>query len=81
MRPAEAATEVVQDILERELQVLSKDPDYQQAVQRIEELQRPVLKALSDSVRETLKVFLPTVQDVQVHASRDARYRALSRSC
>ena len=80
VRPASAATNVVESIVSRELQLLADDPEYQQAVKRIEELQAPVLKEISDAIRDTLKVFLPKVKRVYVDVPRDARYRALSRS-
>ncbi len=81
VRQAETANRVVEDILEREVRILNRDPDYQAAIRRIEELQQPVLTAISASVRDTLKVFLPNVKDVQVHPAQEARFRAFSRSC
>lgn len=81
VRPASAATDVVERIVSRELAALVENQEYQLAVSRIEELQRPVLEKISASIRDTLQVFLPDVRDVQVHVPREARYRALSRSC
>jgi len=80
VRPASAATSVVENIVSRELQILLENPDYQKAVQRIEELQAPVLLDISTSIRDTLRVFLPKVKAVSVDVPRDARYRALTRS-
>src|SRR5581483_10800491 len=81
VRPASAATDVVERIVSRELETLASDHEYQKAVARIEELQHPVLQNISKTIRDTLQVFLPDVTDVQVHVPREARYRALSRSC
>lgn len=81
VRPAAAATSVVENMVASQLQMLAVDDEYQEAVRRIEELQQPLLKTISEGIRETLKEFLPNVKDVQVHVPRDARYRALSRSC
>ena len=81
VRPAAASTDVVQAIVGRELQSLLDNPEYQLAVRRIEELQTPVLEEISKTIRDTLKVFLPKVKNVQVHMPREARYRALTRSC
>jgi putative ATP-dependent endonuclease of OLD family len=81
VRQAETANRVVEDILERELRTLNQHPDYLAAVQRIEALQQPVLASIAASVRDTLKVFLPKVKDVQVNTTQEARFRAFSRSC
>lgn len=81
VRPASRAMSVVESIVSRELQALMYNDEYQQAVNRIEELQAPVLHEISKTIRDTLKVFLPQVQDVQVHVPRDARFRALTGSC
>jgi putative ATP-dependent endonuclease of OLD family len=81
VRPASKAMSVVESIVSRELQALMYNEEYQKAVNRIEELQAPVLHEISTSIRDTLKVFLPQVRDVQVHVPRDARFRALTGSC
>lgn len=81
VRPASAATDVVERIVSRELATLVDNAEYQDAVAKIESLQRPVLDKISESIRDTLQVFLPDVTSVQVHVPREARYRALSRSC
>lgn len=81
VRPAQAATSVVSDLLEREFRVLGRDPAYQAAIQAIERLEAPVLSAISQSVCDTLRVFLPNVRAVQVYGPSDARFRAWSRSC
>lgn len=81
VRPAAAATTVVEDIVASELQSLRKDPEYQKAIDRIAELQAPILRKISDGIRDTLRVFLPGVTDVAVSVPREAQYRALSRSC
>jgi putative ATP-dependent endonuclease of OLD family len=81
VRPAAKAMGVVQSIVSREFQGLLRNTEYQAAVNRIEELQAPVLHEISRSIRDTLRVFLPEVRDVQVHVSRDAGFRALTGAC
>ncbi len=81
VRPASAATNVVEEIVARELQTLAQDEEYRAAVQRIEELQEPILHTISENIRDTLQAFLPNVKGVRVAVPQDARYRALSRSC
>jgi hypothetical protein len=81
VRTALAAERVVSDLVERELTLIEKTPEYQSALREIAQLQAPVLERISESVRESLQEFLPNVRDVKVDISTDARYRALRRSC
>jgi putative ATP-dependent endonuclease of the OLD family len=80
IRPASAATEVVENLVSRELGRLAENAEYQEALRKIEELQQPILEAISSSVRDTLKIFLPSVQGVEIRVPREALSRALTRS-
>jgi hypothetical protein len=81
IRTAEAATEIVTGMVERELAAVENDPTYKQALAEVAKLQQPVLDRISRGIRETLKEFLPKVDQVTVSIPIDARYRALRRSC
>ncbi len=81
LRPASIATKVVEATVTRELQALSADPEYQKALERIQELQAPILRRISESVRDTLKVFLPKVKAVDITISDGARELAWTRAC
>ena len=78
IRTAEEARKVVDSLVSRELSVLEEDPKYTAAVQQIESLQAPILDALSKSVRDTLKEFLPSVANVSISVPPRERYRALT---
>jgi putative ATP-dependent endonuclease of OLD family len=78
VRRAEEAQRVVQALVRQELAVLNRDPDFQAAVQQIAVLQAPILKALSDNVRNTLKAFLPSVSSVDIRVPQEDRYSALT---
>lgn len=81
VRTAESSNEIVTDMVARELAQLEKDPEYKQALQKLDELHQPVLDALSESIKRTLAQFLHDVNSVRVEVPSVARYRALRRSC
>lgn len=81
VRTADAAIEVVNDMLDAKLYQLESDPAYQAALKKIADLQQPILKTISDTITDQLKEFLPQINSVQVSISEDARYRAFRRQC
>lgn len=81
VRTASAATQIVTDLVDRELSLIENQPEYRAALEALAHLQKPVLEQIARSIKLTLQEFLPNVQDVHVQISDDARYRALRRSC
>lgn len=81
VRTASAATQIVNDLVDRELSLIEAEPEYKAALKVLAELQRPVLAQIAASIKTTLGEFLPNVKGVAVQISEDARYRALRRSC
>jgi predicted ATP-dependent endonuclease of OLD family len=80
VRTAKSAQEIVDEMVERELQAVETNPDYQAALTRVAELQQPILDKLSEAIRGTLVQFLPIIRGVNVQIATDQRYRALRRS-
>lgn len=81
VRTATAATQIVNDLVDRELSLVEDQPQYRAALKALADLQGPVLTQIAASIKTTLQEFLPNVKDVAVGISEDARYRALRRSC
>jgi len=81
VRTANSAVRVVSEMVERELERLEDDQDYVAAVEKIAELQTPILKSLSSNIKETLSKFLTDVKDVSVTIPEDIRYRTMRRGC
>jgi putative ATP-dependent endonuclease of the OLD family len=81
VRTYDQAEEIVGGIVDRELAVVEQQKAYKDALAEVAKIQAPVLKKISKSITETLRVFLPNVKDVNVMISEEARYRALRRSC
>lgn len=57
VRTAAAAEEIVADMVGRALGPLESNPEYKAAIAKIAELQAPVFRELSLTVKDTLKVF------------------------
>lgn len=79
VRTAASAQQVVEGMVARELSELEASQDFINAVENIANLQEPVLKELSESIKKTLVQFLPAVQTVDVRIPADRRYEALRR--
>ena len=81
IRTAKSAQTVVENILADELKIVEENEDFKKALQEIAKAQQPVLDRISDSVKQTLKEFLPNIKDVKITISDEERYQALRRSC
>lgn len=79
IRTSESATEVISRLVERELRAVESNPDYIDAMKRIEAIQQPIFDDLGATIQETIFKFLPSVKSVQLKPLREARYSALRR--
>ena len=77
VRTSGAAETVVRDLLSAELALIEQDPAYREALDRIAQLQAPVLQRVSDNITNTLREFIPDVDAVKVSISQDRRYERL----
>jgi putative ATP-dependent endonuclease of OLD family len=78
IRTAEAAQEIVGQMVDAALKQVETDQAYQDALAEVAKIQQPLLDKISEGIKDTLKVFLPGVKAVQI-GSQAARYRALRR--
>jgi len=76
IRTAQASMRIVDEMVQRELRVLERSPEYSDAMVKIQELQRPILDAIGVNLRTMLNTFLPDVTEVQLEV-RD-RYRGMN---
>lgn len=81
VRTEEAAINVVNEMLENELFALEDDEEYRRALEKIAQLQQPILETVSKKIAERLKSFIPQIKSVEVTIPADARQRALRRQC
>lgn len=77
VRTADAAQAIVEDLVADELSKIESDPRYIQALDDIAALQQPVLDALSESITETMKAFLPRIASVRLLVGSHDRNVAL----
>jgi putative ATP-dependent endonuclease of OLD family len=79
VRTAEAAVDVVESMVSRELRQVEDTPEFKAAMEQIEKIQQPVLDSMSRTIHDTLKSFLPDVRGVKVLIQD--RPSALRRNC
>lgn len=81
VRTEDEAISVVQDMLSAELARLESNEEYIAAVQKISDLQQPILNKVSGSIQKSLTQFLPGIKGVTVRVPPSARRVALRSQC
>lgn len=81
IRTEDEALSVVQDMLSAELAQLEMNNEYVTALQKISDLQQPILDGVSESIKSSLKQFLPNIKSVSVRIPSSARRVALRNQC
>lgn len=81
VRTSDATSEVVSRIVQKKLASLESNAEYQEAIEKVAQLQRPILREISKDITRTLKKFLPDVKSVSVDVPDRMRYRSLRRDC
>ncbi len=81
VRTSNAAVKVVEEMLSDELSVLEENNEYLEALEKISELQQPILDKISEKITVPLQQFIPQIKEVKVRVSDEERYKALRRSC
>lgn len=74
------ALRVVDSLIEKSLETLDTNPNYINAMNKIEELQQGILDGISNQIIEPLQEFLPTVRNVQIHIQNERRRIAMRRN-
>ncbi|CAJ0703522.1 hypothetical protein LMG18102_03990 [Ralstonia mannitolilytica] len=81
IRTEEEALAVVQEMLASELGLLESNPEYIAALQKIADLQQPILDKVSASIHRSLTQFLPGINAVSIRVPQAARRTALRSQC
>lgn len=66
VRTDDMAIRALQETIWSELKPLYNDPEYKQAIEKMEQLQQNALDSISNRLLEPLKVFLPNLQNVAI---------------
>lgn len=77
IRTDDEALSVIRSMLSDELQVLEEKEEYQNALQTISDLQKPLIKHLGDTIQLSLQEFLPSVKNVRIEIEEEERRIAL----
>ena len=80
IRTAASAQKVIDSLVEKELGTIESAPAYQSALAKVQELQQPVLDALSNNIKRTMVNFLPAIKNVRMEITAEQRFAALRRS-
>ena len=81
VRTEDEALSVVQEMLSLELAQLERNAEYIAALQKIADLQQPILDKVSTSIQKSLTQFLPGIKGVRVRVPSSARRVALRNQC
>jgi predicted ATP-dependent endonuclease of OLD family len=81
VRTSDMTVRTVKRMLDRALSSLEQNPEYQDLLTRIQELQRPVLQNLEESLRSSFVEFVPGVRAVELSTEEKRISHALRRSC
>lgn len=74
------ALNVISSLIEQELATLEDNPDYVNAIERINSLQQGVLDRIGSRIKKPIQEFLPTVTDIQIHIEKEKRRIAMRRN-
>ncbi len=77
VRTDQEAIKVVNEMMSEELAKLESEEKYRKALDTIKELQTPILNALSENIKESLKEFIPHINDVSIEIQESRRKYAL----
>ena len=71
IRTEEMAIEALQNVIWSELRMLTKNPEYMEAMQKVNELQQNIMDNIACQLIEPLKVFLPNLRNVSIRKNTD----------
>ncbi len=75
VRTKEDSYRVVDSLVRRELDKLSDNKEYREALQVLDELRKPVLESISTNIKNVLIGFLPSIKSVTVNTFDRNSYR------
>ena len=81
IRTEDESLAAVQEMLSAELSQLDGDAEYVAALQKIADLQQPILDRVSATIKDSLSDFLPNIRNVSVRIPPAARRNALRTQC
>lgn len=80
IRTESQAIDLIRDNLAQELKVVENNPEYINAINTINRLQREPLNGIAKKVLETLTTFIPSIQNVKIDIEENIRKSSLRRA-
>jgi putative ATP-dependent endonuclease of OLD family len=80
IRTSSLAIDIVDNLLSTELSELEENPEFNQLINNITKLQKPILDRISKSLTTTIKGFIPDVKTVKIE-NRERITNVLSAAC
>lgn len=80
IRTESQAIDLIRDNLAQELKVVENNPEYINAINTINRLQREPLNGIAKKVQETLTTFIPSIQNVKIDIEENIRKSSLRRA-
>jgi putative ATP-dependent endonuclease of OLD family len=81
IRTSDISIRIVEQMLARALSSVENDPEYQKLLERIREVQSPVMESLAENLRDTFMDFLPEVRSVELKTEDSLARHVVRRSC
>ncbi|MBO4858436.1 MAG: AAA family ATPase [Treponema sp.] len=66
IRPKEYSIQIIDELLEERLNSIKKETEYQKALQKILDYQKPIIDELSNQLTESIKSFIPEIKCIEV---------------
>lgn len=79
IRTENQALELIRDTLAQELKVVENNPEYIEAINTINKLQKEPLNDIAGKVKNTLQTFIPSINDVEINIEESFRRASLRR--
>jgi len=73
VRTAKGSRKIVEDVVEKEIEVLGNSQDYKNALKEISRIQQPILSTISKNITQELKNFLPQVKSVKIKINASSK--------
>ncbi len=79
IRPTEYSIQIIEDLLEERLNILKQEKEYQNALKKILNFQKPIIDDLSNQLSNSIKSFVPEIKNVEIQRDEEIS-RSVSRS-
>lgn len=80
IRTSDTSLEVIEELMEVRLRELLSNPEYKSTIDKIRELQKPIIEDISESLTNSVSQFIPEVKAVKVDPGEGRTFPSYSNS-